>query len=1238
MKNKIVKSHHLIIALAIVITIITGVLLLLLNNSTEKEIVKEFNAQQLYMVKNLSREIETYLINRVQLIDVLSSIPAFQNQDSKFISTEIDEFLAYESKNYVRTISVYNETGTIICSSNKEIIGHKLAESEIFRWSKKPENKDKRFISSPIKLISLQKDSIPPLHFVIAAPIYKSIKKNGDNRTSEKFVGVVTETLEFDKLLISLISNYQSSMAKNHLWIMDSSGTLLFHSNNPNMAFASIKKQDKTCRNCHISFAQFDKMFGSKEGNIDFKNKNKQHIIAGFATLEIMNISWILVLNLPSEEVTHFVKKNLWQLYLLLGLLAITFFIISFFIYRSYKQRVRAEAENDQLREKSVLKEKVAESEKGYKNLVESSPDAIAVHCNGKIVYVNEAGAKLVGALKTEDLIGKPVLDFVHPDYHDSVTKRTIDVLQNNKPTTLSEEKFVRLDGSFIDVDAIAIPTTHNAKPAVQVIVRDISERKRIEEKLQESEERYKSFFNDSKAAMLLIDPVTAEIFDANAAACDFYGWSYKEITKMKISDLTLSPEKDVLKEMQKALDEKNNYSLFTHRLSNGEVRDVEIYSASTQVKGRTFLSSIIHDITQRRISEEALKENELKYRLLYDNNPHPMWVYDSDSLCFLTVNNAAIDKYGYSREELLSMTIKDIRPSEDLFLLLKNFSENKNELQRVTNARHILKNGLIIFAEVHSHSIKYENKNARLVLVYDITDRLKAEAELHKLSRAVEQGPASVVITNQEGDIEYVNQKFCEIIGYYKDEVIGKNPRIWKSGYHDKEFYENLWDTLLAGKNWNGEILNKKKNGQLLWESALISPIINNQGDIINFVAIMEDITEKKNMISELIEAKEMAESANKLKDAFIANISHEIRTPLNGLIGMSSLIRDTFQDKIKKADEELFEGIDFSSKRIIRTVDMILNYSRLQVEKFPVFRKNMELSSVCINMVREYAKAAKYKSLDLTFQNNCGSAYIMADEYSITLAISNLLDNAIKFTDKGFVQLILHKTQNEDIILDVKDSGIGISEDYFDKIFEPYLQEQMGYGRAYDGVGLGLSLVKKLLSLNETVISIESKKGKGSTFSINFGKEIKSIENKIKTVHKSSYMTELQDWVVLIVEDDEVNQRTIKRFIENKYDTIVTDSSDVALEILKKKNVDLILMDLSIYGSKNGLELTKELKTSKKYSHIPIIAITAHAFEEDKQNALAAGFDDFLAKPFTKQSLLDLIAGFHNKSKSVT
>jgi CheY-like chemotaxis protein/anti-sigma regulatory factor (Ser/Thr protein kinase) len=293
------------------------------------------------------------------------------------------------------------------------------------------------------------------------------------------------------------------------------------------------------------------------------------------------------------------------------------------------------------------------------------------------------------------------------------------------------------------------------------------------------------------------------------------------------------------------------------------------------------------------------------------------------------------------------------------------------------------------------------------------------------------------------------------------------------------------------------------------------------------------------------------------------------------------------------------------------------------------------MELAPICINLVREFSKTAKDKSLDLSFQNNYGDAKIFADEYSIILAVSNLIDNAIKYTNNGFIQVILYKEKNDDIILDINDTGIGIGEKYLDKIFEPYLQEQMGYGRAFEGVGLGLALVKKILYLNDAVISIKSKKEKGTTFSINFGKGVKAVEKKPETVYNSHSSSDPGNWVVLIVEDDALNQVTIKRFIENKYNTLLTDSSDEALEILKKNKVDIILMDISIKGKKNGLEFTKDLKASKEFSHIPVVAITAHAFEEDRQNALGSGCDNFLAKPFTKKSLLTMIAEIEDKSK---
>jgi hypothetical protein len=650
-----------------------------------------------------------------------------------------------------------------------------------------------------------------------------------------------------------------------------------------------------------------------------------------------------------------------------------------------------------------------------------------------------------------------------------------------------------------------------------------------------------------------------------------------------------------------------------------------------------TMVSTVI-DITEIRKAESEIKKNEEKYRTLSELSPEMIFLADRNGdITYL--NKTAAEQFRVDPAEIVGKNMTDLFPTDIASIGLEKFKmvfETKSPSVIELEMKFPFGNAWV--SARLSPVFDSENQVISVLgLAIDITERKMAELELLKLSSAVDQSPATVVITNRKGDIEYVNQKFCDITGYSKEEVIGNNPRILNSGYHDKKFFEEFWNTLLSGNNWSGELLNKKKNGELYWESSLLYPLINNQGEITNFIAIKEDITEKKKLMSELIESKEKAELANNLKDAFIANMSHEIRTPLNGILGMSRLIKDLFSANVKKEDEILFDGIELSSKRIIRTIDMILNYSRIQVGAFPIFPKKINLSSICMNLVREYSLTAQMKSLELSFKNNYGDTTIFADEYSITMAISNLIENAIKYTDKGLITLILYKGKNDNIILDVKDTGIGISDKYLEKIFEPYQQEHMGYGRAYEGVGLGLSLTKQVLVLNNAEILVESKKGKGTTFSINFGKDGKAPENKIEAEQLANIIPapdEQRKKVVLIVEDDLLNQFTIKKFIEKSYITIFTDSSDEVMAIINKDKVDIILMDISIKGSRNGLDLTRELKAAKEFSHIPVIAITAHAFESDKQNALEAGCSGFLAKPFTKESLLIMIKDFVNKS----
>jgi PAS domain S-box-containing protein len=663
-----------------------------------------------------------------------------------------------------------------------------------------------------------------------------------------------------------------------------------------------------------------------------------------------------------------------------------------------------------------------------------------------------------------------------------------------------------------------------------------------------------------------------------------------------------------------------------------------DVYSEG-EVQFLDFVGSQIALAIERKRAEDELRQREVMLNVILQSTADGILAADGKGKVIKTNKRFAelwrIPQFIIDSEDdnrLLEFVLEQLTNPEEFISkvkLLYNSIDEDMDLLHFKDGR--------IFERCSAPLMLNNALNGRVWSFRDITTRKRAEESLLKLSRAVEQGPATVVITNRGGDIEYVNQKFCDLTGYSKEEVEGKNPRILNSGVQDKKFYEELWNTILSGNNWSGELLNKKKNGELYWESALISPLINNNGDITNFVAVKEDITLKKDMISALIEAKDKAELANRLKDSFIANISHEIRTPLSGMVGMTNLIRETFQNNIQEENDWLFDGVDYSSKRIIRTVDMILNYSRLQVGEFHILPEEIQISTICTNLIKDFESAAKYKSIELSFQNNFGDKAIIADQYSITMAISNLIDNAIKYTDKGSINVILHIGDNDDLILDVKDTGIGIDKEYLDYLFEPYRQEQMGYGRAYEGIGLGLSIVKKVLEMNKAVISVVSKKGEGTTFSINFGKVELLVLNKSNTDIPANILPspdEIQKVVVLLVEDDLINQVTIKKFIRNRYIVITTDSSDEAMEILKKGKIDLILMDISIRGSKNGLELTKDLKESKEFSHIPVIAVTAHAFEVDRQNALKAGCDSYLVKPFTRESLLNMMSVYITKS----
>ena len=280
-----------------------------------------------------------------------------------------------------------------------------------------------------------------------------------------------------------------------------------------------------------------------------------------------------------------------------------------------------------------------------------------------------------------------------------------------------------------------------------------------------------------------------------------------------------------------------------------------EVGRALASVSGAIVLTAILLGTAallveadeRRQRSDAAVRTVEEQYRVLFESSPLPMWVVDRETLRYLAVNDAAVEQYGYSRDEFLSMNIRQIRPPEDVDAVLRTVPRENVGLEKLGTWRHIKKDGTLISVDIATHTLTFEGRSAWLVLAYDVTDRLRAEETLRKLSRAVEQSPASVMITDTRGDVEYVNPKFTQASGYSSAEVLGMNPRILKSGEQPREFYRTLWETITAGGEWRGELHNRKKDGELFWEFASISPIRDDEGTITHFVAVKEDITDRK-------------------------------------------------------------------------------------------------------------------------------------------------------------------------------------------------------------------------------------------------------------------------------------------------------------------------------------------------------------------------------------------------------
>lgn len=717
-------------------------------------------------------------------------------------------------------------------------------------------------------------------------------------------------------------------------------------------------------------------------------------------------------------------------------------------------------------------------------------------------------------------------------------------------------------------------------------------------------------------------------VVQTNDTFCKMLGYSSKELLQLNARDYNASwNEQKILSTIDKLSNEAETFELI-HRRKDGTTFDAEISAKGIRINGENYLLCISRDITERKKFQNLIRESEKKFRALFENAYDPILLIDIKSFRILDCNPAAEKLFGKNKSQIIHSLLEELSPevqhnnekSEELI----NFYLNKAlkgettifEWCFETSDKKILTEGNLYKVDINGNSLLQ-------LIIRDITEKRKSEEQLKMLSISINQSSSAVIITDVNGNIDYVNDTFTKLTGYSKEEVIGENPRFLKSGYTAKETYKELWEKILAGENWEGEFLNKRKDGTLYWEYARISPVKNENGVITNFIGIKDDITQLKKLLDEIKVAKAKAEETSRLKTNFLANMSHELRTPLVGILGCASMIEEDTNDPLTK---ELAGIINKSGQRLHETLNAILDLTRLETENLPVDLRPTNIVTVIKNSYEIFINEAKLKGLNLYLDLDEEEIFAFADANLLKSVVTHLLSNAVKYTDTGGISLRAFTNENK-VIIKVVDTGIGIPDSYHDVIFEPFRQVSEGYNRQFEGSGLGLTLTKKYVKMMNGRIWFNSKLGEGSAFFVELNTAIKNDNNNSIQSQSSSAKIELKSKQVLLVEDDPINIQTISAFIGNLVQLTAINNAEDAIEAAKNNYFDLILMDIGLNGDKGGLDVVRDIRLMPQYHSTPIVAVTAFALDSDRDRMLTSGCTHYLAKPFPRQQLIDLI-----------
>jgi PAS domain S-box-containing protein len=865
--------------------------------------------------------------------------------------------------------------------------------------------------------------------------------------------------------------------------------------------------------------------------------------------------------------------------------------------------------------------EALKKTENHYRALIEKAPDGVVlISVEGQFLFISPAGKRMFGYSDEMSVNAQPN-DLTHPDDLPMVLFELEKILKNPSYIPTIQYRFMSADGSYKWIES----TFSNllANPDINAIVinfRDINERKIAEDLLKESE----YFFKESQRAAAvgsynfnLIENswTSSEVLDHIFGITDQYTRSLEGWVEIVHPD-----DREMMSRyfVEEVIDNHVPFNKEYHiiRKSDNETRWVLGLGKLDIDENGNVLSMMgtIQDITDRKLQEESLNQSNELNQSLIQTIPFGMDIVDENgNILFISENLSKLYNKNVGDHRCWELYSDDHKQCAGCPLIsgIQMGTTNICESEGVFGGR--------IF-QISYTGMMFKGKKAMLEIFEDITEKKEIEKKIKLLAYSLESISECVSITDNNDIIIYINNSFLTTYGYSIDELIGQHTSILRPKDTPFEHVRDILPETIEG-GWRGEIINRKKDGTLFPILLSTSIIKDDHNNPIALIGVATDITDMRKSRQELIAAKEMAEESDRLKSAFLNNMSHEIRTPMNHIMGFSSLMAEAHGE-----EKDEYAGIILnSSNQLLTLIENVILLSRLQSEKPEVNQQPLEPADLVNNLGDRLKPECLKKNiaLKLKIPKDIPHLSILSDHEKIKQILINLTSNAIKYTAEGFVEVGYDVKQNN-LIFYVKDTGMGIPLYEQDKIFDSFYRTNLAISNAIGGTGLGLSIVKELVSSLGGTCWLESELGRGSCFYFSIpmilSKEAYDIEKSAHSPHQK-----LKDLSILIVDDEQINFLYLEILLKKSVKKIdhAYNGKD-ALDKVSKQSYNMIFMDLKM-PDMNGYDATINIK--QNFPTIPIIAQTAYASIEDREKALQAGCDDFIAKPIKKNTLLEVI-----------